>query len=663
MFSTVLVANRGEIAVRIMRTLRRLGIGSVAVYSDADAGARHVREADVAVAIGPASAHESYLSVDRILQAALRVGADALHPGYGFLAENAQLAEACRAAGIAFIGPPAAAMLAMGDKIESKRMVAAVGVPVVPGVDGRGLRDADIIDAARTLGFPILIKPSAGGGGKGMRLVHDAAQLPAELAAARRESMGAFGDDALLLERYLERPRHIEIQIAADAFGDVVHLGERECSLQRRHQKIIEEAPSPFVTPALRHAMGLQAIAVARACGYVNLGTVEFIVPNDATGEFFFMEMNTRLQVEHPVTEMVCGLDLVELQLRLATGERLADQALPVQADGHAIEARVYAEDPHHGFLPTGGTILSLREPVGPGVRVDSGVQTGSVVGSHYDPMLAKVIAHGRTRPEAIARLDMALANYPILGVPTNIAHLRSLLRDPYVVEGRLDTTLVERLIGNVAVSPIDPAALAAATLITAHADRRSTSGSAWESSFGWRHGGASPASFRLRIDHDRVTVTTARYVDPTWLVSIDGAPESAAAIEWDQDRLRCRYGDTTATFDAAMATDDSLWIGLGGQTWHVSSIGISRAERSEQAGSAGPVLSPMPGTLLAVHVTQGDTVIAGEALAIVEAMKMEHIVRATGPGVITVVHASVGQQLQMFQPILTVEPTKGTEP
>lgn len=662
MFSTVLVANRGEIAVRIIRTLRRLGIASVAVYSEADADARHVREADAALAIGPAPANQSYLSIERIMDAVARAGADALHPGYGFLAENARLAEACGLAGVTFIGPSAAAILAMGDKIESKRMAAAAGVPIVPGVDGRGLTDAEIISAAGELGYPILIKPSAGGGGKGMRLVYDPALLPTELAVARREATGAFGDDALLLERYLERPRHIEIQIAADHFGDVVHLGERECSLQRRHQKIIEEAPSPYLSGDLRRAMGAQAIAVARACSYRNVGTVEFIVPNDDTDEFFFMEMNTRLQVEHPVTEMVWGLDLVELQLRLAAGQRLADLAIPTETGGHAVEARVYAEDPRRGFLPTGGTIIGLREPSGDGLRLDSGVLEGAVVSSNYDPMLAKVIAHGRDRHEALARLDQALANYVILGVPTNIAHLRSLLIDPDVIAGRLDTTLVERLTGHLDTAEIDTAALVACALLNAGADRREAVRSAWNSSFGWRNGGATPTTYRLRINHDRVATTAVRYLDAGWRVSIDASPESVASVEWDAGRLRCRYADRTAIFDVAVTADGSFWIGSGGHTWQVETLMLGRAERAEKAGSTGPVLSPMPGTLLAVHVAEGDIVAAGQALAIVEAMKMEHVVRASAPGVVTTVHAAAGKQLQMFEPILTVEPLKGNE-
>ncbi|HZI44097.1 MAG TPA: biotin carboxylase N-terminal domain-containing protein, partial [Ilumatobacter sp.] len=416
MFETVLVANRGEIAVRIMRTLRTLGIRSVAVYSDADAGARHVAAADVGVRIGPAPARESYLSVDAVIAAALASGAQAIHPGYGFLSENPALADACDANGIVFVGPPVAAIAAMGDKIAAKATVAAAGVPVVPGSSETGLDDTALGEAARTVGFPVLLKPSAGGGGKGMRLVEDAAQLDDAIASARREARGAFGDDTLLVERFIRNPRHIEIQVLADTHGTVVHLGERECSLQRRHQKIVEEAPSPLLSADVRAAMGAQAVEAARACGYTSAGTVEFIVSADRPDEFFFMEMNTRLQVEHPVTEMVYRVDLVEQQLRIAAGERLALIQDALQPHGHAVEVRVYAEDPSRGFLPTGGIVHGLVEPTGEGVRVDSGIAAGSAVGSDYDPMLAKVIAWGDDRAEALHRLDHALAETAVLG-------------------------------------------------------------------------------------------------------------------------------------------------------------------------------------------------------------------------------------------------------
>lgn len=405
MFSTVLVANRGEIAVRVIRTLRELGIRSVAVFSDADADARHVREADTAVRIGPAAAAESYLSVERLLDAARRTGAQAVHPGYGFLAENAAFAAACAEAGLAFIGPPASAISLMGDKIRAKETVKAAGVPVVPGSSGSGLSDAELVAAAEQIGMPVLLKPSAGGGGKGMRLVRDAAVLGEEIAAARREARSSFGDDTLLVERWVDRPRHIEIQVLADSFGNVVHLGERECSLQRRHQKVIEEAPSVLLDEKTRAAMGAAAVDAARSCGYVGAGTVEFIVPGGDPSSYYFMEMNTRLQVEHPVTELITGLDLVELQLRVAAGEALGFDQSDVTLTGHAIEARVCAEDPARGFLPSGGTVLALSEPSGGAVRTDSGLTAGVPVGSTYDPMLSKVIAYGPDRASALRLL------------------------------------------------------------------------------------------------------------------------------------------------------------------------------------------------------------------------------------------------------------------
>ena len=453
MFSKVLIANRGEIAVRIIRTLDRLGIASVAVYSDADAGAPHVRAAREAVRIGPPPAAASYLNIDAIIAAALATGAEAVHPGYGFLAENAAFARACAAAGLVFVGPPPGAIEAMGDKIAGKATVAAAGVPVVPGTGKPGMSDEELIISLNGPVFPLLVKPSAGGGGKGMRVVNSAGELPAALAAARREARAAFGDDTLLIERYITRPRHIEIQVLADTHGTVTHLGERECSLQRRHQKIIEEAPSPLLDAMRREAIGGAAVEAARSVGYTGAGTVEFIVPGDSPDEFYFMEMNTRLQVEHPVTELVYGLDLVEWQLRVAAGERLT-VARPATPAGHAVEARVYAEDPARGFLPTGGTVLALREPSAEGVRVDSGLAEGMTVTSAYDPMLAKVAAWGPDRATALDRLDAALAETAVLGVTTNIAFLRTLLADPDVQAGHLDTTLAERVADRLA-SPV----------------------------------------------------------------------------------------------------------------------------------------------------------------------------------------------------------------
>lgn len=466
MFSTVLVANRGEIAVRVIRTLRAMGIRSVAVFSDADADARHVREADTAVRIGPPAAAESYLRVERLLEAAARTGAEAVHPGYGFLAENAAFAQACADAGLAFIGPPASAISLMGDKIRAKETVRAAGVPVVPGSSGSGLSDDQLADAAREIGMPVLLKPSAGGGGKGMRLTRVESALLDEIAAARREARASFGDDTLLVERWIDRPRHIEIQVLADGHGNVVHLGERECSLQRRHQKIIEEAPSVLLDEKTRASMGAAAVEAALSCGYVGAGTVEFIVPGSDPSSYYFMEMNTRLQVEHPVTELITGLDLVEWQLRVAAGEQLPFVQDDITLTGHAVEARICAEDPSRGFLPSGGTVLALQEPQGDGVRTDSGLTRGTEVSSLYDPMLSKVIAYGPDRATALRKLRAALADTVTLGVPTNAGFLRRLLAHPAVVSGDLDTGLVERDADSLVVDGVPQEVYAAAALL-----------------------------------------------------------------------------------------------------------------------------------------------------------------------------------------------------
>lgn len=495
MFDTVLVANRGEIAVRVIRTLRSLGVRSVAVFSDADADARHVREADTAVRIGPAPAAESYLSAERLLDAAARTGAQAVHPGYGFLAENAAFARACADAGLVFIGPPASAISLMGDKIRAKETVEAAGVPVVPGSSGSGLTDAELVDAALDVGMPVLLKPSAGGGGKGMRLVRDASLLADEIAAARREARASFGDDTLLVERWIDRPRHIEIQVLADGHGNVVHLGERECSLQRRHQKIIEEAPSVLLDAGTRAAMGEAAVQAARSCGYRGAGTVEFIVPGKDPSSYFFMEMNTRLQVEHPVTELITGLDLVEWQLRVAAGEQLPYGQGDITLTGHAVEARVCAEDPARGFLPSGGTVLALHEPQGDGVRTDSGLSEGSEVGSLYDPMLSKVIAYGPDRATALRKLRAALAETVTLGVQTNAGFLRRLLAHPAVVAGELDTGLVEREAEGLVPAEVPEAVYEAAAAVRLKALAPRAKG--WTDPFsvpsGWRLG-ANPS-------------------------------------------------------------------------------------------------------------------------------------------------------------------------
>ncbi|KPC85286.1 acetyl/propionyl/methylcrotonyl-CoA carboxylase subunit alpha [Streptomyces coelicoflavus] len=641
MFDTVLVANRGEIAVRVVRTLRAMGVRSVAVFSDADADARHVREADEAVRIGPAPATESYLSVERLLEAAARTGAQAVHPGYGFLAENAGFARACEEAGLAFIGPSADAIALMGDKIRAKETVKAAGVPVVPGSSGSGLTDEQLAGAARGIGMPVLLKPSAGGGGKGMRLVRDEAVLADEIAAARREARASFGDDTLLVERWIDRPRHIEIQVLADGHGNVVHLGERECSLQRRHQKVIEEAPSVLLDEATRAAMGEAAVQAARSCGYRGAGTVEFIVPGGDPSQYYFMEMNTRLQVEHPVTELVTGLDLVEWQLRVAAGERLGFAQEDVRLTGHAIEARLCAEDPARGFLPSGGTVLRLREPEGDGVRTDSGLSEGTEVGSLYDPMLSKVIAYGPDRETALRRLRAALAGTVTLGVQTNAGFLRRLLAHPAVVAGELDTGLVEREVDGLVATDVPEAVYEAAAAVRLDALR--PRGDGWTDPFsvpsGWRMGGEpKAAAFHLRV------------TDP-----VEHTPRGTHTVTGDR---------VTVTLDGVRHTFHRAadWLGRDGDAWHVRDHDPVAASlnRSAHAG-ADSLTAPMPGTVTVVKVAVGDEVSAGQSLLVVEAMKMEHVISAPHAGTVAELDVAPGTTVAMDQVLAVVAPTDDT--
>ena len=671
MFDTVLVANRGEIAIRVFRTLRALGIRGVAVYSDADASARHVREADSAIRLGTAAASESYLNVDRVLAAAARSGAQAIHPGYGFLSENAAFAQACADAGLVFIGPPPSAITSMGDKIRAKETVSAAGVPVVPGAGQAGMSDQELIAALDSVGFPLLIKPSAGGGGKGMSLVRTEAELPDALAAARRTARAAFGDDTLLVERFVEQPRHIEIQVLADAHGSVLHLGERECSLQRRHQKIIEESPSPLLTPDRREAMGAAAVAAARSVGYVSTGTVEFIVSGRNPDDFFFMEMNTRLQVEHPVTELVTGLDLVELQLRVAAGEPLPFTQADVRLSGHAVEARVYAEDPARGFLPTGGTVLALREPSPAAARVDSALEVGTVVGSDYDPMLAKVITHGADRPTALRRLDAALADTVVLGLTTNVGYLRALLADPDVQAGRLDTGLAERMSFGAAAPPDDVLAAAALDRVLAREPRAlggpaAVPASPWDVPDGWRI--AEPSWAKVRIGYGPDAVAEVR---------VRGLPSAGAEVSvGDRDPVPARAtaddGTLTVTYDGETARyafartgprtdsdgDGVLWLSRDGRTWALTAqpTVTSRSAHGPAAADGDAVVrAPMPGTVVSVLAEEGQQVTAGQRLLIVEAMKMEHTVTAPADGVVRELTAKAGQQVQMDETLAVV--------
>lgn len=608
-FTSVLVANRGEIACRVISTLQRLGIRAVAVYTDADRSALHVSRADEAVRI------ESYLSIEGVIAAARRTRAEAIHPGYGFLSENADLARACEAAGVVFVGPGVKALEVMGDKSRAKEHVSTAGVPVIPG---SSVADAE---SAERVGYPLLVKPSAGGGGKGMVVVERADDLADALAGARRLAASAFGDDTLLLERLVTTPRHIEVQLLADEHGTVIHLGERECSLQRRHQKVIEEAPSPLLSEQMRSSIGEAACDVARTVGYVGAGTVEFLVSDDAPTEFFFMEMNTRLQVEHPVTELVTGLDLVEWQLRIAAGEPLTLH--DVELTGHAVEARVYAEDPARDFLPSSGTVLLLDEPAGEGIRVDSSLRAGLEIGSMYDPMLAKVVAWGSSRDEALARLDGALARTTILGVRTNIAYLRQILADPDVRAGRLDTGLLGRLTPT--TREPDPVSVVAAALWL-----HGTPGSRPWRSDGWRLGDPRPSRYDFR-DIGEVSVLGSA-------VTIDGATRRASLVRRETDTVDVEVDGVVHS--RRLAVDGPvLWVGddeLRVIT-RVERLAEQLATRSRGERAADPVVrSPMPGIVVSTDVATGDSVVAGQTLLVIEAMKMEHRVVAPSDGIVT---------------------------
>lgn len=693
-FTTVLVANRGEIACRVIRTLRELGIRSIAVYSDPDRTAPHVALADEAVRIGPAAARDSYLDIEAILEAARRTGAEAVHPGYGFLSESAAFAEACAASGIVFIGPGVHALDVMGDKIRAKLAVAEHGVPTIPGVAKPGLDDAQLLEAADEVGYPLLVKPSAGGGGKGMQIVRSAGELPNALAAARRVAAAAFGDDTLFLERLVESPRHIEVQVLADTHGTTVHLGERECSLQRRHQKVVEEAPSPLLDPETRDRIGRAACAVAETVDYVGAGTVEFLVSDASPDEFFFMEMNTRLQVEHPVTELVTGIDLVEWQVRIAAGEALPFGQEDIRLRGHAIEARVYAENPERDFLPTDGTILVLEEPGGPGVRVDSGLVEGNDIVPDYDPMLSKVIAWGADRDTALRRLDGALAETVILGATTNVGYLRTLLADEDVRAGRIDTTLIDRRFSHLVAPEPDVAELVAVALLrhlrrrNGHdpADVRSTgrapSSPLWRTPNGWRLAASRPSAYRVTtgpVDRADVFVLEAARTGRTderrmrASVTLEGIVHDAELVLLAADgagpaRTSVTVDGLTRDFVTA-ETPAGTWLGAGGRAREFRILTRAEALAEELStvtraeGAADPdVRSPMPGTVVSVAVSPGDRVQKGDTLVTVEAMKMEH--RLTAP-VAGTAHVSVaeGDLVKLDQLVATIHIDTAAEP
>ncbi|WP_139005957.1 biotin carboxylase N-terminal domain-containing protein [Arthrobacter crystallopoietes] len=680
LFTTVLIANRGEIACRVIRTCRRLGIRTVAVYSDADAGARHVREADLAVRIGPPAPTASYLNIEAIISACRRTGAEAVHPGYGFLSESLAFAEALEAAGITFIGPNVKAIGVMGDKIRSKNHVAGYQVPVVPGLAEPGLSDEQLINAADGVGYPLLIKPSAGGGGKGMHVVDRPDQLPATLATARRVAASAFGDDTLFLEKLIRSPRHIEVQVLADNHGNVIHLGERECSLQRRHQKVIEEAPSPLLDEATRARIGEAACNAARSVDYSGAGTVEFLVSDEAPDEFYFMEMNTRLQVEHPVTELVTGLDLVEWQLRIAAGGQLTIAQSDVVLIGHAVESRVYAENPEQDFLPSAGTVLALHEASGEGIRVDSSLLPGLEISSSYDPMLAKVIAWGEDREEALDRLDRALGETVVLGVPNNVEYLRLLVNDDDVRAGHLDTTLIERKLPHLAFRRISGSELAVAAVAWLEDSRASRQtvppGSPWTAGDGWRVGGAVPTVVSFAMPHGEPREVALTRLD-------SGSPGGRASFRADVAGSSFTVGLELEAGAAVVngvrqpfrhAVDPgtgTIWLADAGFSAGLTvrdrkrrlAEALERIHREE--GELSPeVRSPMPGTVTAVAVGNGDYVEAGQTVLTVEAMKMEHQLTAAVAGEVSV-HLKPGDLVKAGQIVAVVaaaDPAGGTE-
>lgn len=672
-FDTVLVANRGEIALRVIRTVHRMGLKAVAVYSEADCAAPHVHAADKAVCLGPAAAAESYLNIDKVIDAAKATGAGAIHPGYGFLSENATFAKRCEDEGIIFIGPPAGAIDKMGDKITARATVESRDVPTVPGISRPNLTDQEIIDAADSVGFPVLIKPSAGGGGKGMHLVEEPEKLASALVSARREAASSFGDDTLFLEHFVDTPRHIEVQIVADSHGNVIHLGERECSLQRRHQKVIEEAPSALLDEKTRQEIGEAACDAARACGYCGAGTVEFIVSAKQPERFFFMEMNTRLQVEHPVTEMVTGRDLVEWQIRVARGEALPITQDDVQLNGHSVEARVYAEDAAAGFLPTGGLITGLSWPRGEGIRVDAGVVEGQEVSSDYDPMLAKIITHADTREAALERLDQALSHTRIEGLTTNIDFNRFLVTRPEVVAGDLHTGLLDSIVEEFQPREVPADTFAVALLHLAGAlaggaegaSETTTSasplGSAWTARDGWR-GAGHRAPLRLVLaDPSGVTAPVearAEYSNGSWevqLTPLTSGDDEDAPVQPETRRIQVVANPQSSatewrlSFDGGPAERWSATVNgsiTGPHGTHVVEVFSGTANDAEASSEESPdILSPMPGTVIAVEVADGDDVTEGQPVIVIEAMKMEHTLEATCDGRVKI-HAAVGQKV-----------------
>ena len=670
MLKSLLIANRGEIACRVIRTARRLGVRTVAVYSEADRNALHVRMADAAVGIGPAPARDSYLNAERVLQAAREHACEAIHPGYGFLSENAAFARACEAARVIFVGPPPEAIDRMGSKSDARRLMAAAGVPVLPGYDDDDQSDAALLDAAQALRFPLLIKPTAGGGGKGMRIVRRADDFAEALAGARREAAKAFGDDRVLLERFVEQGRHVEIQVFADAHGHAVHLHERDCSLQRRHQKVIEEAPAPGLAETTRAAMGAAAVAAAEAVRYRGAGTVEFLYDGR---EFYFLEMNTRLQVEHPVTEMITGLDLVEWQLRVASGEPLPLEQHAIVRNGHAVEARLYAEDPERGFLPSTGRLTRLRLPAHlPHVRVDAGVEEGDEVSVHYDPMIAKLIAWAPDRTQALDRLRGALEATEVEGVRTNARFLWQILGHPAVRAGDVSTRLLESDAA-LAASGVDAQEFVDAWLLAATARLSSLSGddadaaasSPWQSAAGFRMAGPATVRTSMRFDSALAPASlVAQSPQRQWLsfecdgadvtVVVDGRPHRVAAHRTPDGLVEARIDGRTV---AARVHVDHERTVVRRHCVRYDFVEDTGAEHRASAEHEGHFRAPMPGHVLDVRVAVDQTVAQGAVLLVLEAMKMEHSLTAPWPARVVEVKVQAGQRVEEGSDLIRLEP------
>jgi acetyl/propionyl-CoA carboxylase alpha subunit len=657
MFSSVLVANRGEIALRVMRTCARLGIRTIAVASDPDARSPHALAADEVVRIGPGPAPESYLRPDRLLDAAQLTGAEAIHPGYGFLAENASFAELVIEAGFTWIGPPPAAMRVLGDKASAKALAIATGVPVLAGYHGDMAADEDLLGAAGAVGFPLLVKASAGGGGRGMRVVRERGDLPEALAAARREAAAAFGDDRLLLERFVERPRHVEIQLLADAHGRIVHLGERECSIQRRHQKLVEESPSPVVTPSIRQAMGDAAIRLARAAGYVNAGTAEFLL--DETGAFHFLEVNARLQVEHPVTEAITGLDLVEQQLRIAAGEPLAFTQDDVRLDGHAIEVRVVAEDAAAGFLPATGRVTAFDVPEG--VRVDAAIAAGVDVPPFYDSLVAKLIVHAGDRAAAVDAMAGALDRTRVEGIASNLDLLAAVVAEPAFRAGALHTGFLDEHDLVARLGAVDPRAVAAvaaartlAATMSAGPDHRGDG--PWAAGHPWRVAGVGERSHWLAGGRVVDATVTRRRADAADVV-VNGATFDAVRLAVTSREIQLAIDGASVVIRPA--TDGRVvdTVVIDGRSNRLRLAPSPSADRAGAAADdAGALAAPMPGRIVRVHVSEGDHVAANDPLLVLEAMKMEHVIAASGAGRVSKLLVAVGDHVARGAPLVALE-------